>query len=138
MTEAVTVGLDRWLEELDAALEAPGADDPAARLGFVADAVAAGRSKHEGLARNFLAALARAQHDERVRETLAVGFQRTRPRIAALLSLGDDEDAEDAAGLLHSMFTGLLFQALLDPSLAIDGERMRHAQARLREILPSS
>jgi hypothetical protein len=47
-----------------------------------------------------------------------------------------DQAGEDAAGLLHSMFTGLLFQTLLDPDLAIEGRRMTPAQARLREALP--
>jgi hypothetical protein len=34
------------------------------------------------------------------------------------------------------LFYGLLFQTLLDPALAIEGERMQRAQARLRAILP--
>jgi hypothetical protein len=37
---------------------------------------------------------------------------------------------------VHSLFVGLLFQALLDPSLAIEDERMQRAQSRLRAILP--
>ncbi|WP_166354925.1 hypothetical protein [Phytoactinopolyspora limicola] len=36
-----------------------------------------------------------------------------------------------------ALFNGLLFQALLDPGLAIDGERMKRAQARLRTVLPA-
>ena len=68
---------------------------------------------------------------------LAEGFRRTRPRLAAVLRLGDNEGGEDAAGLVHSMFTGLLLQTLLDDSLAIDGKRMRRAQARLRAALPA-
>jgi hypothetical protein len=36
------------------------------------------------------------------------------------------------------MFTGLLFQELLDPVLGIEGARMRQAQARLRRALPES
>jgi hypothetical protein len=94
------------------------------------------RRRHAGLARIFLAALAMAQHDNRVRELLAAGFARTRPNVAALLGLGDDLVGEDAAGLVLGLFYGLLFQTLLDPALAIEGERMRRAQARLRAILP--
>lgn len=35
-----------------------------------------------------------------------------------------------------AMFNGLLLQSLLDPSLEIEGARMRRAQERLREALP--
>jgi hypothetical protein len=38
-------------------------------------------------------------------------------------------------GLVLAMFNGLLFQSLLDPGLAIEGERMTAAQRRLRGIL---
>lgn len=89
-----------------------------------------------GLARGFVAALARAQHDDQVRALLAAGFHRTRPELAAVLALGDDRAATDAAGLVLALFNGLLFQALLDPSLAIEGDRMRQAQARLGTVLP--
>jgi BetI-type transcriptional repressor, C-terminal len=95
------------------------------------------RKLHMGLARNFLAALARAQHEPRVRELLTEGFRRTRPSIAAVLGLGADQAGEDAGGLAHSLFVGLLLQTLLDPGLAIEGERMERAQARLRIALPS-
>ena len=94
------------------------------------------RRRHAGLTKNFLLALGRAQHDHRVRRLLTTGFRKTRPRIAALLGLGDDEAGEDAGGLVHSLFVGLLFQALLDPNLAIEGERMQRAQSRLRAVLP--
>jgi hypothetical protein len=73
-----------------------------------------------------------------VRAALAEGFRRTRPRVASLLGLGEDQAGEDAAALVHSIFTGLLFQALLDPDLAIEGPRMSRAQARLRTVLPTS
>jgi hypothetical protein len=88
------------------------------------------------LARNFLGALAKAQHDPRVREILAAGFRRTRPEVAALLGLGSDQAGEDAGGLVLALFNGLLFRALLDPALAIEGERMQRAQTRLLRVLP--
>jgi len=53
-----------------------------------------------------------------------------------VLNLGDDETAHDAAGLVLALFHGLLIQVLLDPALAIEGERMQRAQTRLRDLLP--
>jgi AcrR family transcriptional regulator len=138
VTEAVIAGLDRWLAEISRVLGDLDGLERAARLeraGLVIDAT---RDLHTGLARNFLGALAKAQHDTRVRERLAEGFRTTRARVAELLDLGSDQTGEDAAGLVHSLFTGLLFQALLDPDLAIEGRRMSRAQARLRSALPTS
>jgi AcrR family transcriptional regulator len=137
VTEAVITGLDRWLEEIAAALTGVDTREPAARLELAHEVLEATRRRHEGLARNFLAALARAQHDGRVRELLADGFRHTRPNVAAVIGLGADQPGEDAAGLIHSLFTGLLFQSLLDPGLAIEGERMAAGLARLRRALPT-
>ncbi len=136
VTEAVISGLDRWLEEIAADL-ALLADQPAQnRIRASLSVVERTRSGHAGLSRTFLAAMARAEHDPRVRQLLTDGFSRTRPNLAAVLGLGDDAAAEDAAGLLHSLFVGLLFQALLDPGLAIEGQRLDEAMTRLREALP--
>jgi AcrR family transcriptional regulator len=136
VTEAVIAGLDRWLAEVARRLDALDAPDPAARLRRAWETIDATRRDHEALATTFLAALARAQHDERVRARLAAGFRRTRPAVAALLGLGEDQAGVDAAGLVLAQFDGLLFQSLLDPELAIEGERMQHAQSRLRDALP--
>jgi AcrR family transcriptional regulator len=136
VTEAVIEGLDRWLAEIESALATVAADDPVLRYARASEVIEATRRRHLGLARNFLSALAKAQHDARVAELLAEGFRHTRPHVAAVLGLGDDEAGVDAAGLVHSMFTGLLFQQLIDPGLAIDGERLEHAKLRLRRVLP--
>ena len=138
VTEAVIAGLDRWLAEIAHALGDLEGLEPRARLVRAWAAIDATRERHTGLARNFLAALAKAQHEPRIQSALSDGFRRTRPRVAALLDLGDDQAGEDAAGLVHSLFTGLLFQSLLDPRLAIEGRRMDRAQARLRTALPRS
>jgi AcrR family transcriptional regulator len=131
VTEAVIAGLDRWLVEVDAAI---GDDriDPWTSAGVAVDA-----RGHDGLARGFAAAIARGLHDPRVSERLAGGFRRTRPRIARMLGLGDDQVGEDAAGLVHSLFVGLLLQQLLDQRLGIAAERRERALARLRTTLPS-
>ena len=137
VTEAVVTGLDRWLEEIALELGEPPSDDPVERFRRAWVASEASRRDHAGLARNFVAALARAQHDARVRALLAEGFRKTRPSLAAVLGLGDDEAGLDAAGLVLSLFDGLLLQTLIDPALAIEGERMHRAQARLRRLLPA-
>lgn len=136
ITEAVIEGLDRWLAEIDARLAELSSADPVHRFRRAGEIIEDTRGEHAGLTSNFLSALARAQHDERVRELLAAGFRRTRPRIAELLGLGDDRAGTDAGGLVHSLFVGLLFQTLLDPRLAIEGRRLESAQARLAGILP--
>jgi len=138
VTESVIAGLDRWLAEIGEGLGEVDALEPAERFRRARAVVDATRRRHTGLARNFLGALSRAQHDERVRQLLVDGFRRTRPRVAALLGLGGDQAGEDAAGLVHSLFVGLLFQTLLDPSLAIEGKRMERAQSRLTRVLPRS
>jgi AcrR family transcriptional regulator len=136
VTEAVIEGLDRWLAEIEAGLGELAAHDPAVRFRRAAEAIETTRRRHAGLARNFVGALAKAQHDESVRDLLAAGFRRSRPEVASLLGLGGDQAGEDAGGLVLALFNGLLFQVLLDPALAIDGDRMQHAQARLLRVLP--
>jgi AcrR family transcriptional regulator len=136
VTEAVILGLDRWLEEIDAALGEVAAEDPAARFRRAWEVVETEGQRHTGLVRNFVAALAKAQDDARVREMLAAGFARSRPEVAAVVGLGDDQAGLDAAGLVHALFYGLLLQTLLDPALAVEGERMQRAQSRLRAVLP--
>ena len=137
VTEAVIVGLDRWLEDIDRRLAELPSEDAAARFRGANQVIERSRRRHSGLAKNLVGALAKAQHDPRVRELLAAGFKRTRPNVAAVLGLGDDQAGHDAAGLALAMFNGLLFQVLLDPALAIDGERMERAQARLLRVLPT-
>jgi AcrR family transcriptional regulator len=137
VTEAVVEGLDRWLEEIASALGDLHAQSPRERLTAAFAVVETTRERHEGLARNFLGALSRAQHNERIQDLLTEGFRHTRPNVAAVLGLGEDQVGEDAAGLVHGLFTGLLFQTLLNPNLAIEGERMESALARLRSALPA-
>lgn len=136
VTEAVIEGLDRWLADVAEGLGGLPETAPGARFRRAAEMIEQTRRRHAGLAANFVQALAKAQHEPRIRAKLAEGFHKTRPRVAVLLGLGDDEPGSDAAGLVLAMFDGLLFQLLLDPKLAIEGERMEQAQARLRRVLP--
>jgi AcrR family transcriptional regulator len=136
VTEAAIEGLDRWLAEVATSLGEVGSQEPAARLRRAGEVIEASRKRHTGLARNYVSALAKAQHDSRIRATLAEGFRGSRPEVASLLGLGSDRAGRDAAGLVLALFHGLLLQVLLDPSLAIEGERMQRAQARLLRVLP--
>jgi AcrR family transcriptional regulator len=135
VTEAVIEGLDRWLAEVAEGLGDIGALGSAERFRRSAEAIETSRRRHTGLARNLVAALAKAQHDARIRDMLAAGFRNARPNVAALLGLGSDPEGQDAAGLVLAQFYGLLFQVLLDPALAIDGDRMQRAQRRLLGVL---
>jgi AcrR family transcriptional regulator len=137
VTEAVVLGLDRWLAEIARRLDDLGAGTPRDRFRTALAVVEDGHRRHEALARTFLGALARAMHDERVRRLLAQGFRRSRGEVAEVLGLGADAAGEDAGGLALAMFNGLLFQSLVDPDLTIEGDRMVRAQARLRGVMPA-
>ena len=136
VSEAAIEGLDRWLEEIDARLAELPARTPGARLRAAMGVVEETRRRHTGLARNYISAIAKAQHHPGLRKRLAEGFRDARPNVAAVLGLGDDQAGEDAGALVLSLFHGLLLQVLLDPDLAIDGSRMKRAQARLLRVLP--
>jgi AcrR family transcriptional regulator len=136
VTEAVIEGLDRWLVEIETGLGDMASAAPAERFRRAFAVIETGRLRHTGLVKNFFAALAKAQHDTRIREMLAAGFRRSRPEVAAVLGLGADEPGVDAAGLVHAMFYGLLLQELLDDDLAIEGDRMHRAQVRMLRVLP--
>ena len=136
VTEAVIAGLDRWLAQIARRLDELDARAPEDRFRAAFAVVADSRRHHEGLARTFLGAMAKASHDERVRELLTEGFRRTRGEVATVLGLGTDAAGRDAAGLVLALFNGLLFQSLVDPGLAIEGRRMTRAQARLRGVMP--
>lgn len=136
VTAAVVEGLDRWLERISERMVAIDiATEPADRFQQAAAAVDATRAEHEAVARAFVVALARGQHDEVVAERLTEGFLDTRPRVAQLLSLGDDEVGTDAGALLHALFVGMLCQSLLSEELLIDAERTSRALRRVAETM---
>jgi hypothetical protein len=80
-------------------------------------------------------ALARGHHDQEVADRLTEGFLHTRPRVAGLLGLGDDDTGTDAGGLMHALFTGLLVQSLLSEELTIDADRTMAALRRIVDTL---
>ncbi|MGW6727631.1 TetR/AcrR family transcriptional regulator [Nocardia sp. NPDC055029] len=136
VTAAVVAGLDRWLDEIAARASVVRAGaDPADRFRRAVDAADASRGEHEGLARAYVVALGRAQHDPVVAERLIDGFRRTRPAVASVLGLGADDIGVDAGALMHAMFTGLLVQSLLDEDLALSGDRIADALQRIADAL---
>jgi AcrR family transcriptional regulator len=137
VTAAVIEGLDRWLDEIERRLGDLQSATAADRFGRATVVIEETRQRHTGLAQTFFAAVAKAPHDARVRDQLAAGFRKTRPAVAALLELGQDQAGLDAAGLALAQFYGLLLQTTLDPGLAIDGDRLLHAQQRLSRLAPA-
>jgi AcrR family transcriptional regulator len=137
VTAAIIEGLDRWLVEVERGLAELRSPTPRAKFRRAGEVIDASRHRRAGLVRNLFAALARAQHDARVREQLAAGFHKTRSAIASLLDLGDDQAGGDAGGLVLALFYGLLLQVELDPALSIEGKRMERAQRRLLGVLPT-
>jgi AcrR family transcriptional regulator len=135
VTAAAIAGLDRWLSDLERDLEELSTASPAANFQRAWEIVESSWQRHTGLVTNFVGALAKASHDPDIRGLLATAFRRSRRNVAAVIGLGDDAAGLDAAGLALALFHGLMLQVMLDPTLAIDGDRMRHAQARLRTVL---
>ncbi|HCT75892.1 MAG TPA: hypothetical protein DGT23_04735, partial [Micromonosporaceae bacterium] len=68
VTEAVIEGLDRWLADIAHRLGDLASQTPATRFRRAAAVLEESRQRHTGLARNFVGALAKAQHDNRLRE----------------------------------------------------------------------
>lgn len=137
VTAAVIEGLDRWLVAIAQSLDEMPTGPPADRLLRAAAVLDASRDRHRGLAMNFVLALAKAQHDAKVRQQLALGFRKARSNVAAVFQLGDDDIGSDVGALVLAMFHGLLLSSLLDPELDVEGDRLSQALARLRAVLPA-
>lgn len=134
LAEAMVEGFRRWFIEIASALADLPPSDPGARLRRAVELVSIGAESQVGLARAFLAALASAPHDERVRVPLAESYAESRAAIAGLIGLGEDGAGADAASLLLAVFDGLLIQAMLDPSQRLSTARVAAAQARLADL----
>jgi AcrR family transcriptional regulator len=136
VTAAVVESLDRWLASIGQQLTVvDDAAEATERFHQAAAAVEATRAEHESVARAFVVALARGHHDKVVAGHLVEGFMHTRPNIAALLGLGDDDIGTDAGGLVHALFTGLLVQSLLSHELNLDADRIVAGLQRIAEAI---
>ncbi|MFD4421994.1 TetR/AcrR family transcriptional regulator [Agromyces sp. NPDC058484] len=136
VTAAVVESLDRWLASIGEQLSAvDDSADGSERFHQAAVAIDATRAAHQSVARAFVVALARGHHDKVVADHLIEGFMHTRPRVAKLLGLGDDDIGTDAGGLVHALFTGLLVQSLLSDELSLDADRVVTAFHRIAETI---
>jgi AcrR family transcriptional regulator len=134
MAHAMEEGFNRWQGELAAAMGDLAGDAPAERMGKVVGHLQAEAKRHRGLTNAFLAALARAPHDSELREVLARAYAASRKSVAALLDLGEDQAAIDAAALLLATFDGLLIQALMDDSRPVEATAIWRGMQRLSEL----
>lgn len=132
LTAAVVEGLDRWLLQVAERLtDLPRQPDHSTLFRQALEAVDQTRHEHETVARAFVTALARGQHDPAVAERLTSGFMGTRSRVAQLLDLGSDGTGTDAGAVMHALFTGLLVQSLLSEELVLDAARTHAALNRI-------
>ena len=132
---AIEEGFRRWLAELAGEMGDIASLDQAGRLAKAIESLRAGLKRHRGLVNVFFAALARAPHDAELREVLARSYADSRQGVAALLGLGEDETALEAASLVLASFDGLLVQALVDETRWPDVAAFSRGAERLSRLL---
>jgi AcrR family transcriptional regulator len=128
---AMAEGFRRWLHELAGEIGDLAGLPPFERIQRVSEAATASLERHEGLVRAFLAAVARAPHDQELRAALKASYDESRREVAILLGLGDDEGAINAALLMLATFDGLLIQAILNSGEPIAFEELSQGLLRL-------
>lgn len=131
---AIEEGFRRWLAELASEIGDLTGLDQSERMTRAVGALRTGVKRHRGLVNVFFAALARAPHDDELREALARSYADSRQAVAALLGLGDDGAAIDAASLVLATFDGLLIQSLVDEGRGPDAAAVWRGAARLSEL----
>jgi AcrR family transcriptional regulator len=123
MAEALAEGFRRWFAEFVGGLTPGHPVDAEALVRSSVHALGESTRSHRGLAQAFMAALARAPHDEHLRAVLAESYREARASLADVLELGAGERGRLRAGTLIAMFDGLLIQWLLDPEQGRRDER---------------
>jgi AcrR family transcriptional regulator len=134
VTSAIEEGFRRWLAELAGDMGDLAGLDPSERLTRAIGALRIGVKRHRGLVNVFFAALARAPHDDELREVLTRSYSDSRQGVAALLGLGEDVAAIDAASLVLAAFDGLLIQSLVDEARWPDAAAVWRGVGRLSEL----
>src|SRR5690349_18095652 len=84
---AIEEGFRRWLAELAGTIWELSKVDEAERIAQAVGILHSGLKRHRGLVNAFLAALARAPHDDELRKILARSYVDSRQGVAALLGL---------------------------------------------------
>lgn len=128
---AMAEGFQRWLRELSDEMGETAGELPAERLQHASEIVARTMERHIGLAHAFLAALARAPHDDRLRAALAESYRESTAEVASLLGLGDDEAALHAASLVIATLDGLLVRAVISSEGALAPTDLLQGMTRL-------
>jgi AcrR family transcriptional regulator len=134
LVHALEEGFKRWLAELAAAMGDLTDLSPVERLKSATQHLQSSMTRHRGLVRVFLAALARAPHDDELRDVLARSYTESRQAVAALLELGEGEGAIDASALLLAAFDGLLIQSVVDKGRHLDPAAIWGGIGRLSEL----
>ena len=134
LAHALEEGFKRWLAELAAAMGDLTDLSPVERLKSATQHLQSSIERHRGLVHAFLAAIARAPHDDELRDVLARSYTESRQAVAALLDLGEDKEAIDAGSLLLAAFDGLLIQSLVDKGRQLDPAAVWGGLGRLSEL----
>jgi AcrR family transcriptional regulator len=119
VAEALAEGFRRWLIEFTTQTARTGAVGREARLRRAVHALRESIESNRSLAQAFVAALARAPHDDHLQEILAASYREGRVALARFFELQDGERGELQASVLIAMFDGLLIQWLLDPEQGV-------------------
>jgi AcrR family transcriptional regulator len=130
---ATQEGFRRWLAELKGNVGDLTGLDLGERLIRAVEALRVGLKRRRGLVNVFFAALARAPQDDELCEVLARSYADSRYGVAALLGLGEDRAAIDAASLVLAAFDGLLIQSLVDEGQWPDAAAVWRGIGRLYE-----
>ena len=133
VAHAMEEGFNRWQAELARGMGDLDGDTPAERMSKVIGHLQTEATRHQGLVNAFFAALALAPHDGELREVLARAYAASRKFVAALLDLGEDRAAIDAAALLLATFDGLLLQAHMDDLRPVEAAAIWRGMQRLSE-----
>ena len=134
LAHALEEGFKRWLAELSAAMGDLTGLSPVERLKRAVQCLQSSMKRHRGLVHAFLAAIARAPHDDALRDVLARSYSESRRAVATLLDLGEDEEAIEVSSLILATFDGLLIQALVDRGRQLDAAAVWHGIGRLSEL----
>lgn len=136
MSAAVLAATGEWGNTLDAAVDSVAGQDPAQRFTALLDKLFEALPQARDLHVASVQALAQAQFDDTMRESLRAGSRSARAGLAATI-LGTTPDqlepgAERGLGsVVHALVVGYIVQMLVDPGSAPDTDDVIAALHRL-------